>query len=244
MDHSREEELAELADELADEAYVSGRRPFPRPLSAGDAADLALALCAQVDAAAAARGRMAARQGLRVVCDRGCNGCCEEMIVVFQPEAQAAARWLARPENAAARDRFLAAYAGWREAAGDAPERLADLVAKGDDRGYLAAHQAQWRRRLLCAFNHEGDCLIYPARPMTCRNAHADETPARCSAASAGPPASRLAFAPLDEYLRGADRVMQGAHHALGGPRRRPSALCVAVYEILMEPAGTGGHTG
>ena len=153
--------------------------------------------------------------------------------MVFLPEAQAAARWLLLPENDAARERFLLAYPAWRAAVGDAPSRLGELLSQGDGEGYVAAHQAQWRRRLLCAFNQDGDCSIYPARPMACRNAHAIETSARCVGDSAGPPAARLSYPALDQYLRGADRVLQAAHHALGGALRRPSALCDAVYQIL-----------
>ncbi len=61
-----EDELFALADELADDDYVSGRRPFPRPLLVDEAADLALALSFEVDRGAAARAQAAARKPTRI----------------------------------------------------------------------------------------------------------------------------------------------------------------------------------
>lgn len=218
---------------VADDAFVTGQRRPPR-LERGAAARLAVALHAEVDRGAAARAEAGARQGLPVVCSHGCNGCCEELVLVFQPEAIAIARWLMEPANHAARDRFLAAYPAWQRAAGDSPRRLAELHARGDEAAFLAAHRAQWRRRLLCAFNHDGACTIYPVRPINCRHAHAVETHERCSGANVGGrPAARLAFPPLDDYLIGADRLLRAAHHAVGGERRRAQALCDAVHRAL-----------
>jgi Fe-S-cluster containining protein len=233
-----EDQLAELAAALAaDPAYAAGRRRFPQTLSQDDAADLALALCAQVDEGVAARERAARRQGLRIVCEKGCNGCCEEPVMVYLPEALAVARYLDAPEGAAARAAFLAAYPAWRAASGDGPERLAALWMKGDRGAYQKAYEAQWRRRALCAFNQDGGCTVYPVRPMACRNAHAVETHERCSGANvSGPPAARLAFAPLDNYLPGAERVMRAAQHALlPGPPAGPASLCDSVHG-LVEP--------
>jgi Fe-S-cluster containining protein len=117
---------------------------------------------------------------------------------------------------------------------GDAPVRLADLFARRDRAGYEAAHVAQWRRRVPCAFLDGGDCTIYPVRPIACRNAHAIETNQRCFGDHpALVPASRLAFGPLDQFVRRADGLLAAAHAALGGERGRAEALCDLVARLL-----------
>ncbi|MFO0576584.1 MAG: hypothetical protein U1A78_21470 [Polyangia bacterium] len=214
--------------------FASGERRFPRRVERDEGADLAEQLMAQVDRACAARSQVSARQGLPIVCSRGCSGCCEELVLVYLPEAAAVTRYLMRPENHAARDAFLAGFPAWQKAVGDAAVRMSECVARGDNKGYVERHQAQWRRRILCAFNRDGECTVYPVRPLACRNAHAVETPTRCSGANvSGPPAARVEYQPLDEYLRGARTVLIAAHHAMGGERRRPQALCEAVHRLL-----------
>ena len=199
-----------------------------------DVVAIAAHLGAQVDRAAEARAEAGARQHLPIVCERGCTGCCEEPVMVWAPEAQAVARWLMEPAHADARARFLAAFPAWQKAAGDGPRRLAERYARGVGEAYLAEHREQWGKRVMCAFNHDGDCAIYPVRPLTCRNGHAIETATRCSGANAGGrPAARLEFAPLDEYLVNAEAVLRALHHSTGGERKRTQALCEAVHRLL-----------
>jgi Fe-S-cluster containining protein len=228
------ERLEALAGSLlSEDDFVTGKRRPPR-LDPDDAVAMTRALGAQVDRGAAARDEAGAKSRLPVVCSRGCNGCCEEVVMVFLPDAISIARWLMEPEHHAARDAFLAAYPAWRKATGDGPARLADLFAKNDREAFLAEHQAQWGKRVLCAFNLGGDCAIYPVRPIPCRNAHAVETHERCSGANlGGKPAARLAFEPLDDYLKHADLILRAAHHALGGERRRAQSVCEAVHRQL-----------
>lgn len=224
-----------LFDELlADPGYASGERRFPRRLSRDEAADLAQGLAEQVDRGCQARSEVARKQSLPIVCSVGCSGCCEELVMVYQPEAVAVTRWLMRPENHAARDAFLRAYPAWKAAVGNAAAQMADCTAKGDNAAYMKLHIAQWQKRLLCAFNQGGACSIYPVRPIACRNAHAVETPAFCSGANDGSrPAQRLEFAPLDDYVTSAKKALRAAHSALGEPRNRPAALCEAVFNQL-----------
>jgi hypothetical protein len=180
------------------------------------------------------RAAAARQSGLTIACRRGCNACCEELVLVYHPEAERIARWLDLPENAAARAGFLERYPGWREAVGDAPARLADLVAAGDKAGYDAAHVAQWRRRILCAFNDGGDCTIYEVRPVNCRNAHALDTADHCAGDDpSGKVAARLQFKPLDDFLARVRKLERAAHHAIGGPTYRPEALPDAVHRRL-----------
>ena len=218
---------------LSEEDYVTGKRRPPK-LDPADAVAMTRALGEQVDRGCAARDEVAAKQRLPVVCSRGCNGCCEELVMVFLPDAIAIARWLMEPDHHAARDAFLAAYPAWKKATGDGPQKLSDLFARNDREAFLAEHRVQWAKRVMCAFNVEGACSIYPVRPLPCRYAHAVETHERCSGANfGGQPARRLAFEPLDEYMKHADLILRAAHHALGGDRRRATALCEVVHRQL-----------
>lgn len=224
-----------LFDELlADPGYAGGERRFPRRLSRDEAAELAQGLAEQVDRGCQARAEVARKQSLPIVCALGCSGCCEELVMVYQPEAIAVTRWLMRPENQAARDAFLSAYPAWKAAAGNTPAQMSDCGARGDNTGYMKLHVAHWRKRVLCAFNQGGACSIYPVRPLACRNAHAVETSALCSGANDGSrPAQRLEFAPLDDYMKSSQKALRAAHHALGEARNRPAALCDAVFHQL-----------
>jgi Fe-S-cluster containining protein len=232
--------LAELARELVSSPdYVSGARPFPRRLSEEDAVALAAAMHAAMDAATAARAAAGARAGTPVVCAPGCDACCEEPIMVFLPEAARVARWLERPENAAARRAFRAAFPRWRAQVGEDPSRLADAFQQADDDAVLAAHLEQWRKRVPCAFDVDGTCAVYPVRPLVCRNAHATGTSSRCRIDDPSHvPVARLRARSFDDFLDGARACLRAAHHAAGGPRLRPEALCVAVDALLEARTG------
>ena len=162
-----------IADLLSDQGYASGRRAYPRSVSLQDTLAVVARLYAEVDRGTAARADAAAAQNVRLACGRGCNACCAEPIMVLVPTAIAVAVWLTPPENTVARDRFMAAYPGWREAVGDSLDALAELRERGDVATRTAAHAAHQLKRILCPFNHEGLCTIYPVRPVVCRNGHA-----------------------------------------------------------------------
>jgi Fe-S-cluster containining protein len=227
--------LAALVAELeADAAYATGRRAFPRTLTREDAERLAAMLHETVNEGTAARGRKAAEAGMTFACAPGCSYCCEQLVMVWLPEALAAAAFLERPENAAAKAAFLAAYPSWRERVGDGPERIAELTAAGKVSEHVQAHLEQQRKRVLCAFNQGGLCGIYDARPNVCRNTHALETAEHCRADDeSGISVSFVQFKPLDDFLRRAGRMNAAMHHALGGGKQRSVALCEAVHELL-----------
>ncbi len=221
--------VAELG---ADVRYAAGQRRFPHDLAEEEAAEIADALAGEVDLGVAARDRAAGDQ--KIACARGCNACCEELIMVWQPEALAVARFLEQPESAAAREHFLSAYPSWREAVGDAPKRQARAYAAGDSARVVELHIEHWKRRILCAFNREGDCVVYPARPAKCRTAHAVGTSEHCRGDDdSGVPAARLSFPPLEAYVDKARTLLQAAHAALGAPAQHPAALCDAVFDLL-----------
>ncbi|HET9625159.1 MAG TPA: hypothetical protein VFP84_27515, partial [Kofleriaceae bacterium] len=122
------EQLNALVDELAsDPAYATGKRKFPKPVSADDAVAIASGLQGEVDNGVARRDETIARQGMTLACHRGCNNCCTEPIMVFRPEALQIARWLKEHDDV--RAQFLAAYPAWKQAIGDTPQKLSDLSA-------------------------------------------------------------------------------------------------------------------
>lgn len=224
--------LDQLIGELAsDPGYAAGERKFPRRVSLDEAARIAGRLQDEVDRGVEARAEMVAAQGRELACKRGCNGCCDEPIMIFRPEAARVARWLDLPENAEARAAFRAAYPAWRDRMGDTPARLATRFVN-DPGSYRQAHIEAWSRGVLCAFNQDGACTIYPVRPIICRTGHALDTSAYCSgAATEG--ATRATFVPLDQFVARTRKLLAAAHHAARGPKGRVEALCNAVYELL-----------
>lgn len=231
-----QDEAARIAGLVAalesDAGFATGRRAFPRTLDPADATLIAARLSDAVDEGTAARAHKGALDGMRIACSAGCSSCCEQLIMVWLPEALRVAEFLAEPEHRDAREAFLAAYPEWRERTGDAAARVADLTASGQVAAHREALLEYWRRRNLCAFNHDGLCSVYAARPNICRAHHALDTSERCRGDAEVPPSS-LAFVPLDEFLRRAGRLNSAMHHALGGARSRTVALCDAVYELL-----------
>lgn len=224
--------LGQLVQDLAsDPGYASGERKFPRRVSPADVATIAGGLQEEVDAGVTARAESIVAQGMTIACKVGCNGCCEEPIMIFRPEAIQVARWLDRPENAEARAAFRAAYPAWRDKSGDIPARLSAKFVN-DPSNYLEAHVEAWRKGILCAFNRDGACTIYPVRPINCRTAHALETNEFCTGA-ATKPAARANFVPLEQFVARTRKLLAAAHHAVRGPKGRVEALCNVVYELL-----------
>jgi len=205
------EDLAEAADQLARREPV--RLPAVHP---AEAATLARALHGEMDRGVEARDAAIADSGHRVACGRGCSACCEIVIMTYEPEAQAVARWLARPEQRAARAHFADAYPGWRAAA---------------EVGEAAAEAA--RRHVLCAFNRGGDCTIYDVRPNLCRACHALDTAAHCVADNPeGERPTVMHFAPIDDFMARIRPLQAAAHAALRG-HAPPEPLCDAVHRLL-----------
>ena len=240
-----EDELGRLVTRLTSRPeYALGKRRFAEAIDDDDAAEIAEAMQRELEKGLAVREQATRRNRLPIVCARGCNVCCEELVVVYLPEAIAVARWLGSAAGAEARAWFLEKYPSWRERAGDGIEREADLNADDARREeYERAHKEQWKRRVMCAFNHEGACSIYPVRPMLCREGHAVETNARCCVdiALVNPP-RRLTFAPVDEHMKRANVLLRATHNAIASETRagtrvnRAEALCELVYRLLTVP--------
>jgi Fe-S-cluster containining protein len=229
-----DEYLRDLIIELAsDIGYASGKRPFPRKISREDGSVVVGNLQRDVDQAVEEREQEAAKAGVTIACKRGCNVCCHHLVMIYEPEAERIAEWLQLPQNAAIKQRFLERYPAWRERAGDGPERIAELTATFKHEEHARVHMEQFRRRAMCAFNGaEGECTIYPVRPVACRNAHARDTAEHCAPESPVP-MRMFHFVPVDHLMRSVRLLILATHHAMGGPRCRPKAACQAVYELL-----------
>jgi Fe-S-cluster containining protein len=221
--------IGELGADL--DGFAAGRK-FSRKVSADEAAEVAAFLHDQIDMGIAARDEAIARSGdVKLACTRGCNGCCEEPIMVFRPESARVAQWLARPENAEAKAAFLAAYPVWKERIGAVADKLSQLFV-ADPKNYTAHHVDAWRLGVVCAFNRDGDCTVYPVRPSVCRTAHALESNAHCSGKSETP-ATRATFVPLDSFVARARRLLVATHNATRADRGRPQTLPHAVFALL-----------
>lgn len=232
---SKDERLAHLVQKLAaDERYASGSRRFPDYISTDDGVAIAAVLGNEFDRGAERRAQSAAAQGMHIACRPGCNSCCTVILVVYKSEALRIARFLMAEENRDARATFLANYSTWRSQLGDELDALPELFKAGKQREYDALHMALWRKNVMCAFNHQGRCTIYPVRPLGCRNAHALDTSERCVPdPPSGRPPSAAQFLPLEDFLRNATRVLHAVHNATAKQRHHQEALCSAVHKLL-----------
>jgi hypothetical protein len=225
--------LAERLGELAsDPAHVTGDRPYPHPFAPDEVVALVEAFHEQVDRGLETRAELAKRKLQVIACGRGCNTCCHEPIMVTMAEAITVARWLARPENEAARLGFLERYPAWEEKAAAPLARLAEMVRTGNEEEGLALHMSTLA---MCPLNLDGDCSVYPVRPVVCRDAHALDTPANCGAGAPNP-VKIFPFDPFDEFVRNTKRLFWAIHHALPGSQKQLSvALPAAVHRLLTD---------
>ena len=151
--------------------------------------------------------------------------------MVLRPEAARVARWLAEPENADARSAFLAAYPDWKARIGETVDKLSELFVT-DATNYVSHHVDAWKKGVMCAFNRNGDCTVYPVRPISCRTSHALETNEHCTGAAEAS-AIRATFVPLDQFVARSRRLLMATHNATEGSRGQPTALPHAVYALL-----------
>ena len=236
------ERMAAVVDALAAAAgQVARGEPVRLPLvRPAEAEALARALHGEMDAGVAARDRAIAASGHRVACARGCSACCEIVLMTWETEAMAVARWLARPEQAAARAHFAAAYPRWRAAVGDLADRAREGAARGDAGAVGAAAGEAALRHVLCAFNRDGACTVYEVRPNACRGCHALDTAEHCTAGGADRP-TVMEFPPLDAFMAKTRPLHMAAHAALRGTAS-PEPLCDAVARLLAPPPRAAGR--
>lgn len=232
-----------VVEQLAtDPGYGSGRKVHPqglRPEEAGAVmADLYVA-----HADAARRLPMAALDLGRVIaCKRGCNACCHELVLVNEAEAFLLAEALLEPGAEAALARFEARTPGWQEVVGEVAARAAAAHADGDRVRYLAARHEHQQAQLLCPLNQDGDCALYGARPLACREGWVVDTAERCGPQpDDAPPPQRVSYPGYESFLAMARRVQIGLQGTLGRPPLALSPLPTAVAAALAQlRAGQG----
>ncbi len=225
---------AKVISALAD--HSTGKRRHLPIVTRGDALAITAGLHLTLDGLAAAREELARRDGAAVACSSGCSSCCHTAVMVFEPEAMRVAEELARPERAAERAHFLAAYPAWHAELGKDAERIRTLHKMGRIEDAERVFFRLQARRVICAFNRDGLCTVYESRPAICRNTHALETAERCQpGASPGP--SVMGHEAMDLMMSQLPAVTATLQDALRredeGP---PDALCASVHRLLTQP--------
>lgn len=224
------ERLSRVADQLGTAVRDRVRLPV---LQSADAAGLVMVMHAQLDDAIDERSAIAASQGHHIACSAGCSSCCVAPVLVTEGEAVTVAEWLKLPDNAEVCARFTTMYPVWRRGIGSTAEAM--HRATTDEERRAAAIELK-HKNVMCAFNRDGLCSIYPARPSRCRKAHALDTNAHCGADGDGQ--VRYFEHERTELTFDEQEPMRGAiHHAL-----RPGAgvelLCAAVNRLLGTAVG------
>ena len=221
-------------------SYAIGDRRLPSPVSTEDAARIATGLSHEVDDGVRMRAKLAEMRRLHIHCHAGCNACCNVVVMTWAPEAERVAEYLRQPKNAAARAHFEAQYRRWRDGLADVlPELSARSADHRNQAPYFDLLAEATRRRVLCAFDRDGRCVIYGVRPLGCRNAHALDTSARCAGDHPdGAKAAAVEFEPLDGFMVDATRLLRAVHNSMDHThthirRHHAEALCQAVARRL-----------
>lgn len=229
-DRERERErLMQVASTLAKAAVAAsqgGRRRLP-VVQPSDAAGLVAMMHEQLDVAIARRDADIASADVHLACGRGCNACCALPVMIGEHEAVAVARWLAQPEHADVRERFLASYEEWRGKLGGAVEAVVDAPDKAAREQACAAY---FSHRAMCPFNHEGLCSVYEVRPALCRTTHAINGNERCNDQSSA--VQTISHPAVEGTYQGQEAIRTALHASLR-PGRPHELLPKAVMRRL-----------
>jgi Fe-S-cluster containining protein len=211
-------------------ATLEGGAPVPK-MDRDEAAAITEALHDEMNGGVELREQQAVELGHTIACARGCNYCCAQVIVTGEAEAVTVARWLEQPEQAAIRARFLAAHTAWKAAGADLIELVHAAAAAGDTARLRRASGASTRRNLMCPFNVDGGCSIYPVRPNLCRAVHALDTADPCTFDGVG---SVLDFVPIKDFLSRIRPLERAMHASLRGAAPEVP-LAERVHALLAE---------
>lgn len=175
------------------------------------------------------------RESRRVACDDGCSACCSSYVRATPAEGLLVASHLLRPEQDAARTRFLERLPGWREGARELGPRIEALLEDGDrsdaaEAAYMELSTEYLRRGNRCPFLTDDRCDIYPVRPSVCRSVYVVETGRYCQPDQGRLP--EVVLSPvLDEAISEAAQALRHASRGLGGDgRTRPLPEAVARF--------------
>lgn len=230
---SEDERLTAIATELVEDWY-NERAPKLRVVH-DDAAAIACGLHYEMDRRTETRATLAEKEGLNIACESGCSYCCESLVMVLRGESVAVSEWLHDPNNRDVRDWFIdESYPRWREAIGDIPERAQEALRTAQTETYVNAALEVWHKRVMCAFNRDGMCVIYNVRPNACRNSHALDSNEHCLATSSETPKT-VEFEEIQGFRFGTRPITESLHRALGGEAGVTSPVCEEVYQLMTE---------
>jgi len=232
--------MAEFAGSPVKQAPAAnpGRASVRLPvIGRSDAGGIARALYREMDKVGELRDRFIEERQLDIACRRGCGDCCHTVVVTYEPEAIAIAQWLLRPGNRDAREHFLARFPAWNEAIGSKVEELEALHVSGEVEKAEELHYEMQLEAVMCAFNRDGACSIYPVRPNTCRFVLALDSNEFChphNPAGHGP--TLMGFEPADRFMERALAISRVAHRQIRDLDTPPTAVCKAVHRLLQDP--------
>jgi hypothetical protein len=234
--------LGELVDALlAEPRFATGELPPLRSVTVEESFTVLEDIHAGTDGASEQLPALAKHLGKEIACREGCSGCCESLVLVWEPEGLRIASELNKPERRAVRDRFLARLAGWTEQCGDRARAAADALSVGDLRGYVQLMGEHALSHSMCPFNTNDSCEIYDVRPLPCRKPWALDTSEHCRASTdpEAPKALLLTSRPHENLYARARRVLAGLQNAMGrGTRADP--LPSVVWRLMNEKDTTG----
>lgn len=232
--------LAAVASALgeASRAINRGERVRLPVLKNGDAAGINFVMMAEFDDSIAERTAAIANDGMVLACSKGCNSCCVAPLVVSESEAVTVAEWLSLPQNADVKARFLEKLPQWKRMVAEDGVGAAVSKSTPDADQRRTAAIAFTRKGVMCAFNHEGACSIYPARPARCRLAHALVDNSHCGQWGDGQinyymhDRTQMTFEEQED-------IRQTMHMAMR-PKAEFELLCAAVDRLLGVSAAIG----
>jgi len=177
---------------------------------------------------------LALELGHPVACQRGCCDCCCELVAMTHAEAFVMAVFLAQPEQAELRERFVRRARDWMIMAGSRPKFALEALRSGDDTGYLLARREHGLKRIMCPANEDGDCKVYEQRPLACRMTYVVDTSANCAPRDPpGPEMDVISSEPYEQFLDHARQLVSDTEAALGHDARDRVALAPAVLDAL-----------
>lgn len=208
--------------------------PVPLPAGSASIVDILPAVRAVADALQDEAYRTVAEMGRPVTCGRGCDTCCNHLVMLGDAEALALLRTLrALPDRQRERvtGRFRAGL-DRLEAAGLMPDLYAAFTRKPRDFHRLTELQAAyWELAIPCPFLDDGACGVYAERPLICRQYAMTTPPAACRTPFGPGVALVKVLPPID--LAGAAATFDGQRvHA---SRVQPLLLCLLREAILSQ---------
>ncbi|HEY9899649.1 MAG TPA: YkgJ family cysteine cluster protein [Pantanalinema sp.] len=120
-----------------------------------------------------------AAEGIAPTCQKGCDACCHQLVMVTVAEAREAARAVER-RPAEAQAAIRGRIAAWHEATAELRSHLQSGVDEDLEDLVEGIASDYWQRRVPCPFLEAGACAIYEGRPLACRHHFSLSAPELC----------------------------------------------------------------